>query len=144
MDSPDTFEFVFEILKDLNKSYFQNVMSTLGFAVLGIGWIITSDKSRSFLASSEHVRLAAMAVVAVIALIHTVISIGAFVAIADKFTALININEELAIYAEIYRVNGWHIAANLLMNLAVFGLLILLIYKTEQSNESSRPQQEET
>lgn len=142
MDNLETFRFLFEILKDLNKSYFQNVMSTLGFVLLAIGWVVTSEKSRSFLGSSKSIRFSSVAVVGIISMIHSILSIGAYFLSASKFTQLVNLNYVDLNYFNMYKLNGWHVSLNLLMNLSVFGLLMLLIFKTkdekrDKSNNTS-------
>ncbi len=133
MENPEAFNFLFDILKDLNKSYSQNVMSTLGFILLTIGWIITSDKSRSFLSSSNSIRFSAIAVVGIIALIHSVVCIGAYCVTEAKFTQLVSLKYANVDYFQIYKLSGWHVSLNLVMNLALFGLLIFLIFKTKGS-----------
>jgi len=141
MDDLETFKFLFEIFKDQNKSYFQNVMGTLGFVLLAIGWVVTSEKSRSFLASSALVKFGAITVVGVIALIHSTISIGAYYVSAQKFNQLVALKFTEVQYYEMYKLNGWHVKLNLLMNLAVFGLLMLLIFNSKTAtngNSNSR------
>ncbi len=132
MDNPEAFQFLFEILKDLNKSYFHNVMNTLAFVLLAIGWVVTSEKSRSFLGSSNLIRFGSMAVVGLIALIHSFICIAGYFVSASKFTQLTALNYVEVNYFNMYKLNGWHVLLNLVMNLSVFGLLMLLIFKTKE------------
>jgi hypothetical protein len=134
MDNPEAFKFLFEILKDLNKSYVNNVMNTLAFALLAIGWVVTSEKSRSFLGSFNLIRFGSMAVVGIIALIHSVICIAGYFISASKLTQLTALNYAEVNYFNIYNLNGWHVLLNLVMNLSVFGLLMLLIFKTKDEN----------
>lgn len=69
MTQKEFFLFLFEILKKLNASYVGNTMATLGFILLAIGWIVTSDKARIFLSSSKIVKFGSIGVIIVIALI---------------------------------------------------------------------------
>ncbi|MDT4954921.1 MAG: hypothetical protein QOJ02_3059 [Acidobacteriota bacterium] len=45
----DTNDLVFKALEDNYARYFDNIFKTVGFIVIAIGWILTSDKSREFL-----------------------------------------------------------------------------------------------
>ena len=144
MESGEVFQFVFSTYQDLNKSYFRNVMSTLGFVLLSIGWIITSDKSRVFLGRSNQIRRSSIGGVAVIALIHPVICVGAYFVSAEQYAQLEEIKYVDVTYFEIYTLNALHVALNLVMHLSVFGLLMLLIARTkdtcaDRTGSSSEP-----
>lgn len=131
MDNADTFSFVFEILKDLNKSYFEDIRNTLGLGVLGIGWIVTSDKSRSFLATSDYIRIPAISTLAIILLMNTVVFVTDYFTIVEHFKYLVAIDEVHSRYADVYTIKAWHVAINLVSIAAIFGLLMLLIQRTK-------------
>ncbi len=131
MDNPEAFQFLYEILKNLHKSYVQDVMNTLAFVLLAIGWVVTSEKSRSFLGRSNLIRFGSMTVVGIIALIHSFICIAGYFVSASKFTQLTGLNYISVDYFNMYKLHGWLVFLNLVMNNSVFGLLMLLIFKTK-------------
>jgi Ni,Fe-hydrogenase I cytochrome b subunit len=66
MGLPDLISLQSAILND----YLHNVWTTFGTYVLAMGWIITSDKSRSFLLSNPAARVAAVSAAVLILFIE--------------------------------------------------------------------------
>lgn len=131
MTPKEFFMFLFEILKNLNASYVENTMATLGFILLAIGWIITSEKARTFLSSDKTVKLVSISVIAVIALIHTIVSLAIWEEsdqIFEQLKMLMYMNEK---YYDLYKLELCHVILNLIMNLLAFALLIVLILKSK-------------
>lgn len=73
-----------------------------------------------------------MAVISLIALIHSSVCIAGYFVSASKFTQLTALNYVDVNYFNTYKLNGWHVLLCLVMNLSVFGLLMLLIFKTKE------------
>ena len=133
MSEKDAFTFLFEILKDLNKSYVENVMATLGFILLSMGWMVTSEKAREFLRQNRPMRIGALIVIFTIAIIHSGVSIALWYVSNEKHQQIVALNYTTAEYFEVYRLTRLHVALNLLMNLSAFGLLAGLVAYTKRS-----------
>jgi hypothetical protein len=63
-------ESALHALESNHDVHFRNVWTTLGFLLLGIGWLVTSESVRSYVASHRRFRLAAMSFLAFAAICH--------------------------------------------------------------------------
>ena len=78
MGEQETFKLIYDSLVDFHKAYVTNVMNTLAFIVIATGWILTSDKSRDYLSRNKTGRWVSLFVIVIIAVIHTVVSVGLY------------------------------------------------------------------
>ena len=53
MENSKRFELFYDALKDEYKSYVEDVVKSLGVLIIAIGWIMTSEGTRTFLAGSK-------------------------------------------------------------------------------------------
>ena len=60
MDSQEQFKILLDALKGYQASFLDSGYKTLGFMVVALGWLITSDGARKFLQAHWHIRLAAL------------------------------------------------------------------------------------
>lgn len=72
MDEHERFAKLYDVVLDIYRSYSANFVWTVGLLSLAAGWFISSDSSRAFIQGSSVAFLAAVLVVGVIGLIHSV------------------------------------------------------------------------
>lgn len=60
MEPQEHFKILLEALKGYQTSFLDSGYKTLGFMVIALGWLITSDGARKFLTTHENIRLAAL------------------------------------------------------------------------------------
>ena len=138
MSEQDAFVLLFDILKDLNKSYVENVMATLGFVLLAMGWIVTSDKAREFIGGNKNVRGAAIFLIVAIAIIHSAISIVLLKISHNQFEQIVDLNYTKFEYFSVYKLSIAHVALNLVMNIGAFTLLGWLVVSTRHGKEGRK------
>ena len=125
-DNKEKFDMIYTSMTHLSKEYVDDVMKTIAFLLLAIGWIVTSDRSRAFL-STENVNLTALIAIVFIALTHVLLSIGAFRTSQVKMRLLEDLDYVSREYYAGDRVTGLLLIANLALHLALFATLFALI-----------------
>lgn len=60
MEPQEQFKTLLEALKGYQASALDNGYKTLGFMVVALGWLITSEGARTFLKANGYIRLAAL------------------------------------------------------------------------------------
>jgi len=111
-----------QALKDLNASYVDTIGKVIGFQLVAIGWMLTSDKARSFLSSSKIANSAFLLVGFICLLGHSAIVFRMF----DRCRALVAslaTSPELSHVIAAYELTPVRITANYI---AVFGLFAVL------------------
>jgi hypothetical protein len=139
MEIADRFDLVYEALIDFYKSYVANVNNTLAVIVVSIGWVLTSDKCRSFLTSNRYAYRLSLAVIASIALIHSLVSVGYYLISQRQMELLQKLKYVPAEYYELYSVNLTQLAINLVLNLLMFSLLFLIVFSLRLKDEQKTP-----
>lgn len=70
MDVKDRFTLMYESLKDEFKGYVDNLVRTWAATLIAIGWILTSEQSRDFLAKQRAAYWWLLAAIVVIGILH--------------------------------------------------------------------------
>ncbi len=66
----DEFGILYQQLKEIRGGYDADVMKTVAFLIIAIGWFITSEKSRDFFRKNRTARILSLYAVVVICCIH--------------------------------------------------------------------------
>jgi hypothetical protein len=121
------FTWLYDALKDIIKSYMDNVMKTLASIVIAIGWIVTSGEARQFLGEQPvfYHRLALTAIV-IAGLIHTFASTQFYRQSRRKMQQLKTVNIAPQLYDQ-YAITFPVFIANLILNLALLGILFAMV-----------------
>jgi hypothetical protein len=127
-DSEKKFEILFGSLKDKYNDYVADVMKTLAFLILCIGWFVTSDKSRDFFRRTVYIRFASIIALVVLAAIHCEACLSTLKSshmAADNLRELSYIMPE---YYESYIITPGRVIANLIQNTILFGVLVVILF----------------
>ncbi len=129
----EQFELLHTSITMLSQQYVDDVLKTIAFVLLAIGWILTSDRSRAFLKSNRAARRAALITVPVVALLTFGLSYKIYRVSGQKMDLL----DELRYFdARFYAHDGitfYFFGANLLVHLALFLTLFALIYSLSRA-----------
>ena len=88
MDESSAWQSLATSIREIYKLYLDILTKTLGFLLLGIGWLITSDSARHVIGSDDVVRWGAIVVIAVFLVMHS-LATGWYVGrIRDKLSLL--------------------------------------------------------
>ncbi|MDX6404890.1 MAG: hypothetical protein QOH70_2345 [Blastocatellia bacterium] len=133
MDLKDRFNLLYASLVDTFKGYVENVMKTLASIILTMGWILTSDTSRKFLAERKTAYVMVLGAIIIVASLHTCVSIAYYFRSQGKIDLLSKVKEGDQQYVEpsyysSYKITPSMIVANLMMNLSLFAVLFMMIY----------------
>jgi hypothetical protein len=133
MDLKDRFNLLYASLVDTFKGYVENVMKTLASIILTMGWILTSDTSRKFLAERKAAYVMVLGAIIIVASLHTCVSIAYYFRSQGKIDLLSKVKEGDQQYVEpsyylSYKITPSIIVVNLMMNLSLFAVLFMMIY----------------
>jgi hypothetical protein len=71
----EQFELLYGILKSLHDNSLDTVLKAMGFLLLAMGWVVTSESARVFLAGDRTLRWAAVSVLAMAAILFALFAI---------------------------------------------------------------------
>lgn len=124
----EKFSLLYESLKGIQSDYYTDVMKTLAFLIIGIGWFITSDKSRDFFRKTKVARVSSLIAVVVLGIIHIRASIDTYHLSQKKISLLSSLNYLGPDYYCHYEITTSQLVMNLLQNIALFAVLIVILY----------------
>jgi len=121
--------------------YNHNIWTTYGMYVLAIGWIMTSDKSRSFLLANPAVRFAVV-LAAVLTLFieigvlfflqHRSESLYHYIQTCDLFESYDKQNASKSIVLEIHRITIlFPITSSIIAAILCFSLITMIVHRKE-------------
>jgi hypothetical protein len=139
MDPKDRFNLLYQSLVDTFKGYVENVMKTLASIILTMGWILTSETSRKFLAERKTAYVMVLGAIVIVASLHTCVSIAYYFRSQRKIDLLSELKDADSPYVAYvepsyylsYKITSPIIGVNLLMNLSLFAALFMMIYTLE-------------
>lgn len=137
IEAKDKFNLAYESLKEIHHCYTTDVMKTLAFLLICIGWFITSNKSRDFLKNKKSVRISSIVALVIIAIIHVREQINTYMSSQHLVSDLSIMNYLDMKYYEHYEINLGQLAANSIMNMVLFGVLILIIFSLREVKNKS-------
>jgi len=131
MKATEKFSLLHATLKDIFKDYNDNSMKTSAYIIIAIGWILTSDTARAFLAlqgkQQSLIFFLSLTAVAIIAIIHSIVSFGFYQRSQKKMRMLLKLNEVEAESFDNYQISLSHLVASLAANLFLFAILFVMI-----------------
>jgi hypothetical protein len=133
MPLPDLFDLVYEAQIDLYKTYIANVMNTLAFIIIAIGWMLTSEKCRGYLSENRLANRLSLIAVLIVAIIHSLVSIFMYMMSQEKACLLNKLNYIDCKYYEHYIISPAQMIASLLLNLTMLALLFMIILTLHRS-----------
>lgn len=133
MDTKDEFDLLYASLVDTFKGYVENVMKTLASIIIAIGWILTSESSRTFLKAQRSAYVMVLVAVLIISALHAGVSVAYYWRSRKKMDLLEGLKDGESAYVKPayyagYQITPLIIAVNLLMNLSLFAVLFTTIY----------------
>ena len=129
MKKPDKFNLLHTLLIDILKTYSDNTMKTLASVIIALGWMVTSDKAREFLASDSAIFYYYLSLIALvfISIIHISASSRFYKWSQKTVTLLSKLNFAEPEYYEDYVITKPLLIGNLIMNLSLLTILFAMI-----------------
>jgi hypothetical protein len=133
MEVKDKFDLLYESLKDEFKGYIDFLMKTWTFIIITMGWILTSQQSREFLAKQRAAYWWLLATILVIYILHVGVCNSYYRRSQNKFNLLIRefsasdspyIEKE---YYISYKITPLLVWTNLLLSLFLFAVLFMIV-----------------
>jgi len=123
----DTNDVLFKALEDNYARYFDNIFKVVGFIIIAIGWILTSDKSREFLQQNIVAYRITLAATFLIACGHAV-------ALGFGYISSLNLVEQLreigyidCKYFKHYQISYIQICGSILSDTLLFTALLTIL-----------------
>ena len=139
MPVSEKFKLAHESFVGTFKAYTANVIQTAGFILLTLGWFITSDKARAFIGSRRVMRRLALAAVALVLLIHLLVSWGYRLLAERQFERLAALKFVEESFFEDSRITVVIFVVNAALNCALFGVLFLVIWHSARAQSPADP-----
>jgi hypothetical protein len=70
IDAQKKYDIIYGSLKDLHSEYIIDVMKTIALLTIGLGWLVTSDKSREFFKKNRTARISSIIIIALLCIIN--------------------------------------------------------------------------
>jgi hypothetical protein len=131
METDKRFSLFYDALKDEYKSYVEDVVKSLGFLIIAIGWIVTSESARLFLASPK-VNGFALACTLGLAVCNLAVYIGHYFRSARLKRQILLLDSEASELVANYSLSPLHIAINAVTIGGLFVLLAGLVVALEK------------
>lgn len=130
-----------DALKDNHKAYLNNVWSTMGFLMLAIGWVVTSDKARAYWRNSSIIRNISLCTVVIIMVFHFTILKD----ISAESQRILELMKPPSFGSSYYLINERMVEGSMLVNGCFFVLLWFLIALQfpKAENDNSKPDEKE-
>ncbi len=125
-------DFIYESFKDIYSSYGIDVMKSLAFLVLCIGWFITSDKSRDFYKKKRVIRISSIIALIVLGIIHITSQFNSYLYSKEKLADLSELHYLDLTYYENYEITFGQLIASVVQNSVLFVVLILIIFSMKE------------
>lgn len=132
INDKDKHAFIYESLKDKYKGYTTDVMKTLAFLLICLGWFITSDKSRDFFKKNRIARVSSIITLVIIGIIHIRSQILSFKSSQYIISEISSLNYFDPKYYENYEINIGQLITNSIQNVVLFAVLILIIFSLKE------------
>ncbi|MEE9441237.1 MAG: hypothetical protein V3V99_01025 [candidate division Zixibacteria bacterium] len=127
------FDLLYESLQGTYDGFIVDVMKTLAFLIIAIGWFVTSDKSREFFRNNKTARTAAIGAVAILAAIHYLDCISAFYASQQAILLLENLKYLGSEFFTDYKIAPVMLIQYLIQNTVLFAVLIIILFTLKRN-----------
>ena len=130
------FDMLYQSLKEIHADYYSDVMKTLAFLIIALGWFITSNKSREFFRKNRVARISSILAVAIICVIHVRFCILTYSSSQKLLSLLDGMNYiDTGRYSS-YAIDIPQLATNLVQNVALFGVLIVILCTLKETSST--------
>ncbi len=121
-------------IREIYKLYLDILTKTLGFLLLGIGWVVTSASARKVIGSDDVVRWGAVLVIAIFLVMHTLATIWYVARIRDKLDLLNDRRFHLdKRYVSEFLIGKRIFVFNWSLSLLLFVVLIVLVLRVPRA-----------
>ena len=134
----EKFDLLYTSSKDIYNGYNVDVMKSLALLIIGIGWFVTSDKSREFFRKSRTARTSALIAAVILCLVHVWSSISTFHLSREKISLLSALNYVNPNYYQNYEITTTTLVLNLALIIALFGVLIVILSSLKETVNKSQ------
>ena len=128
MNADKKFDLLYETLKDIIKTYYENVMRTIAFILLAIGWILTSKDTQTLLHKDERLIYLGLTAIVITGLIHGYSSHYFYQHSQKKAQQLKELDFVSSNYYEQYQIKFSVFMGNLILNLSLLTVLFVMVY----------------
>lgn len=126
------FDLVYASFKQIHDDYSVDIMKTLALLIIGIGWFVTSNKSREFFRKTRSVRIWSVFAAVILYLIHAWASISVYRLSQEKMSLLSALEYVEREYFASYRITTASLVLNLVLIAALFGVLIVILLSLKE------------
>jgi len=126
-------------LANLSDEYSADMIGTISFLLLVLGWFITSERSRAYLHTNRLARRAALTAIPSVALMNALLISGVYTASQAKVRALERLNYLGPDYYGDDEITLTLLIANFAIHLVLFGTVFVLVWARKAHTPSPAP-----
>lgn len=126
METTRQIELHYQALVDEYKVYVDDVVKSLGFIVIALGWVVTSDGARTFL-KGNHANKVALVAIAILAVCNFAVYLGHYTRSTRLQRLITSLDPDCYEVTRNYLLTPLHIAVNCTTIGALFALLLVLV-----------------
>jgi hypothetical protein len=130
----DANDVLFKALEDNYSRYFDNIFKVVGFIIVAIGWILTSDKSRDFLQKNIVAYRVSIAAVFIIACGHAVALGFGYISSLKLVEQLREIGYLDCKYFTHYQISYIQICGSILSDTLLFTALLTILLSLQMKS----------
>jgi len=137
LSNKEKYDLLYEASKDIHNGYNIDVMKSLALLIIGIGWFVTSDKSREFFTKSRAARKSAVIAAVVLCAVHVWSSISTYLLSREKTSLLSALKYVDPKYYRNHEITAAALVLNLALIIALFGVLIVILCSLKETARKS-------
>jgi phosphatidylserine synthase len=130
----DRFSLLYESLKDEFNRYFEGVAIMWAANLIGIGWVLTSDQSRDFIAKQRAAFWGLLAAIVVVGIVHIGVCRNHYLRSQQKFNLITReFTDSAPPYIEkeyymSYKITPLMIWSHLAVSLILLAVLFMMVF----------------
>ena len=125
------FDVSLDALKDNAEQYSDNVINTVSFLLVGIGWVLTSKETRTLIGSTRWVQVLLLIALTLITTTHIIVLCARKYASAYLLSRLGEINMIPFEYYKYYQITSFQLATSLIVDVSIAIFLWVMLYKAK-------------
>ncbi|HEV2883462.1 MAG TPA: hypothetical protein VGW36_01315 [Pyrinomonadaceae bacterium] len=134
-DRKELLDYSYKILLDSYNKYLDNVFKTIGFLLLTIGWLITSDKSRMFFQEDRRARIIFLVGIVLMWLVNAASLFDNYFEGTRIIESIEKIDYMDPVLFDRYKPKLYKTIGSLVLVSCLFALLFLIIYRLKPNVE---------
>ncbi len=135
----EQFDLLSTSLANLSDEYTADMIGTISFLLLVLGWFIMSERSREYLHTNRLARRAALTAIPSVALMNALLVSGVYTASRAKVRALERLDYLGSDYYGDDEITLTLLIANLAIHLVLFGTVFVLVWARKAHTPSPAP-----